>query len=129
LEPHQAFPPTRPNSPRTTSIAAGCIKFHRLFKDNGNPNHFIKVNLAGVQSNSRGVGTRMTVTSTTEMSSRQNNGGGGGEYASQNSEPLHFGIGSATQATVEVKWRSGVVDTLSSVAADSTLTLVEGTAR
>ena len=62
------------------------------------------------------------------MAYRQNNGGGGGEYASQSRVPLHFGIGTATEATVEVKWPSGVVDTLSSVAANSTIKVVEGSA-
>src|SRR5215813_7347690 len=99
---------------------------HRLFKNNGNSNHFIKVNLAGRQSNKAGIGARVTVTSTAGMSFRQNNGGGGGEDASQGSEPLHFGIGTATQATVQVIWPSRIVDTLSSVAANSTLTVVEG---
>ena len=99
---------------------------HRLFKNNGNTNHFIKVNLTGVQSNRGGIGARVTVTYTGGMAYRQNNGGGGGEFCSQGSEPLHFGIGTATTATVQVIWPSGVVDTLSSVAADSTLTVVEG---
>src|SRR5713101_5314429 len=102
---------------------------HRLFKNNGNGNHFIKVNLNGVQSNSRGIGACVTVTSITGMSFRQNNGGGGGEFTSQGSEPLHFGIGTATEATVEVRWPSGIVDTMSSVLANSTLTIVEGTVR
>jgi hypothetical protein len=101
---------------------------HRLFKNNGNSNHFIKVNLKGVQSNRSGIGARVTVTYTGGMSYRQNNGGGGGEYASQGSEPLHFGIGTATEATVEVKWPSGLVDTLSSVAANSTIRVVEDSA-
>jgi hypothetical protein len=102
---------------------------HRLFKNNGNSNHFIKVNLSGVQSNTRGIGARVTLTSSTGMSFRQNNGGGGGEDASQGSEPLHFGIGTATEATIEVRWPSGIVDTVSSVAADSTLTVAEGSAQ
>ena len=105
----------------------GAKGFHRLFKNDGNNNHFIKVNLAGVQSNKRGIGARVTVTSSAGMSFLQNNGGGGGEWCSQGSEPLHFGIGTATEATVEVKWPSGVVDILPSVAADSTITVVEGT--
>ena len=107
---------------------AGSSGVHRLFRNNGNSNHFIKLNLSGMQSNSRGIGARVTVTSATGLSFRQNNGGGGGEFASQGSEPLHFGIGTATEATVEVKWPSGIVDTLSTVAADSTLTVVEGSA-
>ena len=99
---------------------------HRLFRNNGNSNSFIKINLLGVQSNTRGIGARVSVTSTTGVSYRQNNGGGGGEYASQSSEPLHFGIGSATEATVVVTWPSGIVDTVASVPATSTITIMEG---
>src|SRR5438034_1834389 len=106
----------------------GAFGFHRLFKNNGNSNHFIIVNLTGVQSNRNGIGARVTTTYSGGMSFRQNNGGGGGEYASQGSEPLHFGIGAATEATVEVKWPSGILDTLPLVAANSTLTIAEGSA-
>jgi hypothetical protein len=81
-----------------------------------------------VQSNRHGMGGRVTVTSSAGMSFRQNNGGGGGEWGSQGSEPLHFGIGTATEAEVKVTWPSGVVDILPSVAADSTITVVEGSA-
>ena len=104
--------------------SVGC---HRLLKNLGNGNHFIKVNLVGTQSNIAGIGARVAVTSTNGQSFRQNNGGGGGEYASQGSEPLHFGIRAATQATVEVIWPSGVIDRISGVLADSTLTITEGT--
>jgi enediyne biosynthesis protein E4 len=81
-----------------------------------------------VQSNIRGIGARVTVTFAGRTGFRQNNGGGGGEFDSQGSEPLHFGIGTATVATIEVIWPSGVVDSLPLVAADSTLTVVEGSA-
>ena len=40
--------------------------------------------------------------------------------------PLHFGIGTASVATIQINWPSGLVDILSSVAADSSLTVVEG---
>jgi len=103
------------------------IGLHRLFKNNGNNNHFIKINLVGVNSNLRGIGARVTLTYTGGMSFSQNNGGGGGEYASQDSQPLHFGIGTAPEATVEVVWPSGIVDTAPQVPANSTITVVEGT--
>jgi hypothetical protein len=60
------------------------------------------------------------------MSFRENNGGGGGEYASQGSGPLHFGIGTARNASVTVEWPSGIVDILPQVSANSTITIVEG---
>jgi hypothetical protein len=106
----------------------GALGYHRLFKNTGNQNHFNKVNLVGVQSNRSGIGARVTVTYTGRRSFRQNNGSGGGEFASQGSEPLHFGIGRATAARVKVIWPSGIMDVLRSVAADSTLTVVEGSA-
>src|SRR5438132_1498609 len=100
--------------------------FHYLFKNNGNQNHFLKVNLQGVQSNRNGIGARVTVNYRGGMGFRENNGGGGGELASQGSGPLHFGIGSAKAASVTVVWPSGIVDTLPQVTANSTITVVEG---
>lgn len=107
----------------------GSSGLHRLFRNNGNTgkaNQFIKISLQGVQSNTRGIGARVSVTSTAGVSYRQNTGGGGGDYASQSSEPLHFGIDSATEGTVVVTWPSGVVDTVVSVPANSTITVIEG---
>ncbi|MGH8095054.1 MAG: ASPIC/UnbV domain-containing protein, partial [Chthoniobacterales bacterium] len=99
---------------------------HYLFKNTGNSNHFIKLNLQGVQSNRHGIGARVTVLHDGQIAFRENNGGGGGEWASQGAGPLHFGIGSGSQATVTVNWPSGIVDTLSAVNANSTITIVEG---
>ena len=103
----------------------GSYGLHRLFKNNGNNNHFIKVILLGGQSNRRGIGADVTVTYAGRMSFQQNIGGGGGENDSQGSTPLHFGIGTATDATVTVKWPSGIIDTFPSVAANTTLTVLE----
>jgi len=99
---------------------------HYLFKNNGNENGSIKVNLQGVQSNRNGIGARVTVNYRGGTAFRENNGGGGGEFASQGSGPLHFGIGRVRSATVTVVWPSGVVDTRPQVTANSTITIVEG---
>ena len=95
-------------------------------------NHFLKVNLQGrtqlPHSNARGLGARVTVTYGTpsKIAYRQNNGGGGGELESQGSQPLHFGIGSATSATVRVEWPSGVCDSVLVNPVNQTVTIVEG---
>ena len=103
------------------------LGLHRLLRNSGNSNHYLEINLRGVQSNLRGIGARVTVTSSNGRAYRQNNGGGGGEHASQGSEPLHFGLGAATSATiVVVKWPSGVVDKLHGVPADQIITVTEG---
>jgi len=104
----------------------GAEGLHRLFRNAGNGNHFLILKLAGTQSNSNGIGARVTVICEGNTCYRQNNGGGGGEYASQGSEPLHVGLGTATEATVVVHWPSGIVDTIPSLAANSRLTIVEG---
>ncbi len=104
----------------------GAFGLHRLLRNSGNSNHYLEINLRGVQSNGRGIGARVTVTSSNGLAYRQNNGGGGGEYASQGSEPLHFGLGAATSATVVVNWPSGVVDNLLGVQADQIITVTEG---
>jgi hypothetical protein len=99
---------------------------HFLLKNNGNSNHYIKVNLHGIQSNRQGLGARVTATYTGGFAFRENNGGGGGEYASQGAGPLHFGIGAASTATIKVNWPSGTVDTISGVSANATIEIVEG---
>jgi len=47
-------------------------------------------------------------------------------YCSSNDPRLHFGLGSAATADVEVHWPSGLVETLKSVPSNQLLTLREG---
>jgi hypothetical protein len=47
-------------------------------------------------------------------------------YLSSNDPRLHFGLGAATTADVEVHWPSGLVETHTGVAANQLLTLREG---
>ena len=105
----------------------GALGLHHLFKNTRNANHFLKIDLKGTQSNLHGIGARVTVTSATGAIYRQNDGGGGGTYSSQGSQPLHFGLGAANSVAVEVRWPSGLVNTLPAVAANSTVTISEGT--
>ena len=99
---------------------------HYLFKNNGNSNHYIKLNLHGVQSNREGIGARVTVIHDGAIAFRENNGGGGGEWGSQGAGPLHFGIGSSDTVTIRIIWPSGIVDILTSVPANSFLEVTEG---
>jgi hypothetical protein len=50
----------------------------------------------------------------------------GGSYISQSDLRVHFGLGAATVADLEVRWPSGAVDRLAAVAADRVVTVVEG---
>jgi hypothetical protein len=46
-------------------------------------------------------------------------------YASSSDLTVHFGLGEATRAAVEVRWPSGTMQTLGEVAADQRLNLTE----
>ncbi|HEY1771284.1 MAG TPA: CRTAC1 family protein [Chthoniobacterales bacterium] len=109
-----------------TKGGGNALGLHRLFRNLGNTNHFIKVGLVGVESNRNGIGARVTARYRHRISFRENNGGGGGENASEGSEPIHFGIGVAPRASIEVDWPSGIVDVLPSVAANTTIQVTEG---
>ena len=50
----------------------------------------------------------------------------GGSYISQNDLRVHFGLGSAEKADLEVRWPSGVVDKVTGVAANQVVKITEG---
>ena len=47
-------------------------------------------------------------------------------YCSSNDPRLHFGLGSVATEDVEVRWPSGLIETLKSVPANQLLTVREG---
>ncbi|MBA3960689.1 MAG: CRTAC1 family protein [Chthoniobacterales bacterium] len=97
-----------------------------LYHNGGNVNNWLEVKLVGTTSNRQGLGARVTITIGRAIQYREMNGSMG-HFLSQGSTPLHFGTGKATIInTVVVKWPSGVVQTLTKVAADQQLTVVEG---
>ena len=88
-------------------------------------NHWIKVKTVGTISNRSGIGARVYCTPAAgrrlldEVRS-------GGSYISQNDLRVHFGLGTAESADIEVHWPSGQVDRFSGVKADQVITVVEG---
>jgi YVTN family beta-propeller protein len=119
------------NGVGTEDAGASSKGTHRLYRNThpGNSNRWLKVNLVGTQSNVRGIGAKLKLTTTNGSQFRQNDGGGGGALYSQSSEPVHFGLGQATQADLQVTWPSGVVDTLPGVQANQTVTVTEGSSQ
>jgi hypothetical protein len=99
---------------------------HNLYRNTGDGNHYLKIELIGVQSNRQGMGAKVWLnTETADHQFREMNGGGGGELYSQGNEPIHFGLGAALAAGIWIQWPSGIRDRLP-VAADTTITVVEG---
>ncbi len=99
-----------------------------LLKNSGPQGHYLNVLLTGTKSNRSAIGARVTMTAggrkqIDEVMS-------GGSYYSQNSLTLHFGLGEAAEVSkVEVRWPSGLGETMGPVAADQTLKITEGTAK
>ena len=62
----------------------------------------------GVKSNRSGIGAR--VYCTTGEHRQMDEVRSGGSYLSQSDFRVHFGLGKADRAEIEVRWPSGVVD-------------------
>ena len=86
---------------------------------------WLRVRTRGRIGNRDGIGARVRVVHGSRVQVRFVDGGSG--YLGCNERTLHFGLGGAAAAdTVEVTWPSGVRDVLTGVAANTTLTVVEG---
>ena len=100
-----------------------------LYRNQGNANHWLKLNLIGVESNRSGMGAHVMVQTATAKQWRHNNGGGGGQLYSQGSGPLHFGLGANTKAkNILIKWPSGNQQFIWQVPGDQFIDVYEKTA-
>jgi hypothetical protein len=91
----------------------------------GNTNHWITLKLTGTRSNRDAIGARVAL----EAGGRRQIGEvrSGGSYLSQSDSRLHFGLGDATSvAHLEVRWPSGLTETLENLQADQFYLLREG---
>lgn len=99
-----------------------------LRNDGGNTNHWLEILLVGTKSNRDGVGARVKLTAGDLFLYAQRKGGM--SYQSAQDPRLHFGIGARQKIdTIEVRWPSGVVTTLSGVPSDQIITIEEGKGR
>jgi hypothetical protein len=78
--------------------------------------HWIELRLEGTKSNRDAIGARIKVVAGGKT--QYNHVVFAAGYASSSAGPVHFGIGSATSASVEVRWPSGMVQELKDVPAD-----------
>jgi hypothetical protein len=92
--------------------------------DNSSKNNWIKVKCSGTKSNRTGIGAR--VYCTTAGHRQMDEVRSGGSYISQNDLRIHFGVGKAVEADIEVHWPSGLVDKLPALPANRIHTILEG---
>jgi len=97
---------------------------NKLYRNNGNSNHWIIIKPVGTTSNRAGIGARIEVTTGTSTRIRDVDGGSG--FCSQDSLWVHFGLGSNENIdTLKIKWPGGKVQTLFDVNTDQVLAITE----
>ena len=91
----------------------------QVFMNHGGKAHWLVINLRGTRSNRDGFGARVQVNGQTRFATSA------GSYLSSSDKRLHFGLGSAEKAKVEIVWPSGIHQTLNDVHADQFLEVRE----
>jgi hypothetical protein len=97
---------------------------HILHNETRTANHWITLKLVGHKSNRDGIGAVIQVT--TPAGSQWEMVSTSGGYLSSSDPRAHFGLGSSRVAqTIEIRWPSGIVQTLKNVAGDRVLRVDE----
>ncbi len=97
---------------------------YRLFRNVGNGNQWLAIELQGTRSNRDGIGAVVYVTAggITQMRVQD----GGQHNRAQNQARLHFGLGKHDNVDkIEILWPSGVKQTLKNIAAGKILKITE----
>ncbi len=93
--------------------------------DQSTRGNWIKIKTVGVKSNRSGIGAKISCT-TAATHRQMDEVRSGGSYISQNDLRIHFGLGAADSADIEIRWPSGLTDRLAGVKANQIITVVEG---
>ncbi|UCH89722.1 MAG: PKD domain-containing protein [Thermoplasmata archaeon] len=97
----------------------------KLYKNNGNSNNWLHVQLYGNESNSMAIGARVTIKTASGIQVREVEGGMGC-HSHENSLPVEFGLGGTTTvAEIEVRWPNGKLQKQKNVPANQLLKIYE----
>lgn len=97
----------------------------KLFRNDIAKGNWLKVALKGIQAETNGIGSRVTLIANGKKLIREIDGGGS-SHLSQNSVIAHFGLGSTTQIdSVIVNWTGGNSQVLTQISANQLLKIVE----
>src|SRR5579883_1579854 len=101
---------------------------HVLINQTETGNHWLGLSLIGHKSNRDAIGAMIKIT--TSAGPQWETVTSTASYLSANDPRVHFGLGRDTQAqTVEIRWPSGIVQTLKDVKADRYVTVDEPVAK
>ena len=93
-----------------------------LRNDSDHRHHYLQIFLIG-RTHPDALGTRVAVTADGVRQTQERQSGG--SYLASHDPRLHFGLGTATRARVEITWPSGQVQTLENVTVDQVLRVEE----
>ena len=97
---------------------------YSLFRNQGNDNNWLQIDLQGVQTNRDGIGTKVFATTTELTQLRENSGGT--HRIGQNQPWLHFGLGENEQVDLlRVEWLSGVIQEFTNINTNQLLEIFE----
>mgnify|MGYP002629475620 FL=1 len=97
---------------------------NKLWMNNGNANHWIKIGLEGTTSNINGIGARVEIYGAWGIQIRESRSGE--SFNPMSSLDVSFGIGTSTSIdSMIVRWPSGIVDVVYSPSIDTRVTVVE----
>jgi enediyne biosynthesis protein E4 len=99
----------------TTSLGDG----PQFYLNRGGKSHWLTITLRGTSSNRDGYGARVQVNGQVRFATAA------GSYLSSSDKRLHFGLGDNKKADIEVRWPSGIRQTLRDIPADQFLTVKE----
>jgi hypothetical protein len=85
--------------------------------------HWLQLRLSGRQSNRSAIGAEVRCKAGGRVQLRTVTSSVG--YASSSDLAVHFGLGQATRASIEIRWPSGKVQSLGEVAGDQRLNVTE----
>ncbi|PYU38935.1 MAG: RNA-binding protein [Acidobacteria bacterium] len=90
-------------------------------------NHWLKLKLVGSRSNRTAIGARVTCSYGKKRQAQEVIAQS--SFYSCNDQRLHFGLGNAATANLDIRWPSGTKQSIANVKADQILTVREPTAR
>jgi hypothetical protein len=113
------------NDGRLDAVVAVLDDAPVILRNMGTPNHWIGITLSGTKSNRSGIGARVTVTNANgqkqicDVSTS-------GSYLSTNDPRIVFGLGNAKAVrSVEVRWPSGLVQSIANPGVDRYISITE----
>ncbi|WP_260741537.1 CRTAC1 family protein [Tunturiibacter lichenicola] len=95
-----------------------------LRNDAPSVNHWIKIRLRGTKSNRSAIGARVLLRSNGKLQVQEVLSQS--SYVSSNDPRLHFGLGAAEKADIELRWPLGAIEIYKGVVANQLVTFYEG---